>query len=57
MIFLTVLGVRIQVKYIPSLLHSNEEKNIRTLNIGIQNDNKYIIKLIFTAFVDIIVNI
>ena len=45
----------VYVKYRPSLLHSVEEKNIRTPSIGIQNDDEAIIKLIVTAFVDITV--
>ena len=49
--------LRVNVKYRPSLLHSAEEKNIRTPSLGIKNDNKAIIKLTFTAFVDIRVNV
>ena len=36
-ILVKVLGVRIEVKHRPSLLYSVEEKNIRTLSLGIQN--------------------
>ena len=53
---LKVPGVCVEVKYKPSLLHSAEKKNTRTLSIGIQNDDEAIIKLTFMTFVDIIVN-
>ena len=46
-----VQGVRIDVRFISSLLHSVEDKNIRTLSLGIQNDDKAIIKLTLTAVV------
>ena len=52
-----VPGVRVEVKYRPSLHRSIEEKNIRTLSLGIQNDDEVIIKLTFTVFADIIVNV
>ena len=55
--FFKVPSVPTEVKYIPSLLHSAEEKNIRTLSLRIQNDDEAIIKLTFTAFVAIIVNV
>ena len=56
-IFFKVIGARVEVKYRPSLLHSAEERNIRTQSLGIQNYDEAIIKLTFKAFVDIIVNI
>ena len=55
-ICLKVPGVRVEVKYIPSHLHLVEEKDIRTLSLSIQNDDEALIKLIFTVFVDILVN-
>ena len=48
-------GENVHVKYRPSLFHSAEEKNIRTLSLGIQN-NEAIIKLKFTTFVGIVAN-
>ena len=48
-------GVRVEVKYRPSLLHSDEEKFIRKKSLGIQNDDEALINLIFTLFVDILV--
>ena len=54
---LKVSGVRVELKYKPSLVHSSEEKSIRTVSLGIQNNDEGIIKLSFTAFVDIIVNV
>ena len=50
-------GIHVNVKDRPSLLHSVEKKKIRTLSLGSQNDDETIIKLTFTAFVDIIVNV
>ena len=48
--------IRVEVKYIPSLPRSSEEKNTRILSFGIQNNDEAIIKLIFMAFVIVIVN-
>ena len=56
-IFFKVPGTHVNVKDRPSLLHSVEKKKIRTLSLGSQNDDETIIKLTFTAFVDIIVNV
>ena len=38
-------AVHVEFKYKSFLLHSAEEKNIRTLSLGIQNDDEAIIKL------------
>ena len=48
--------ISVELKYRSSLLHSTEEKNIRTLRLGIHNGDEAIIKLSCMALVDIIVN-
>ena len=46
-----------ELKYRQFILHSPEEKKIRPLSLGIQNDDETVIKLLFMAFVNIIVKV
>ena len=46
-----------ELKYRQFLLHSAEEEKIRPLSLGIQNDDETVIKLLFMAFVNIIVKL
>ena len=56
-ICLKVPNIHVKLKYKSFLLHSAEEKNTRTLSFGIQNDDEAIIKLLFTVFANIKVNV